>query len=102
MNETLRPWGIATIRGGYLIEGPAGASERVVRGAGGVREKADAELIVRAVNAHDDLVDACEAALTELERLTGDQGFEPERFAERLGALWSLAHALAEAKAAQS
>ena len=65
---TPRPWAITTIRGGYLIEGPAGAPQRVVRGAGGVREEGDAVLIVTAVNNHEALVTALQAARELLAR----------------------------------
>ena len=60
---------------------------------------ANADLIVRAVNAFDELVRACQLARTELARITGEPGFEPERYRERLLASWRLDLALRGAKA---
>ena len=77
--STPRPWAIMTIRGGYLIEGPGGASQRVVRGAGGVREEADAKLIVTAVNAHDALVAALDGFVLAVDVEYGDEPM-PESF----------------------
>jgi hypothetical protein len=45
-----------------------------------------------------DLLAACEAAQDELERLTGDAGFEPERFRERIAVFHALTAAIAKAK----
>lgn len=61
-----------------------------------VTDEEDAELIVRAVNAHDELVEACRLALIEMDRITGDIGFEPERFRERIAAAYALGAALAK------
>ena len=36
------------------------------------------------------LLAACEAALAEMERITGDTGFEPDRFRERMALLQQL------------
>lgn len=45
------------------------------------------------IEAAADLIAAAEKAETELERLTGDQGFEPDRFRQRMNALMDLARA---------
>ena len=48
-------------------------------------------------NAAPDLLAACESALAEFERITGDIGFEPERFRERLAIMSELASVVAKA-----
>jgi len=68
MNDkaTSKPWGIQPIANAYRILG--GESHRIVASVPARRE-ADAKLIVTAVNAHDALVEACEAALYTLRSL---------------------------------
>ncbi len=44
------------------------------------------------------LASACESALAEFERITGDIGFEPERFRERLAIVSELSAAITKAK----
>ena len=62
--------------------------------------KQHADLIVTAVNAHEALVEACRVALIEMDRITGDIGFEPERFRERIAVVHALAAALTKAQGA--
>lgn len=75
---TPRPWSRLRCSGGYLVEGPHGASQRVVRGSGGVREEADAEMIVVAVNAFDDLVAALKGCITAMEEWGAEEDGIPD------------------------
>lgn len=59
MKPTPGPWTVTAIRGGYLIESATG---RVVRGAGGVKTEADANLIASAPG----LAEALRECLTAL------------------------------------
>ena len=95
-NATPRPWHVQPVGNALRVIGGPPFYRKVAELPGG--RWTDVELIVEAVNAHADLVDACKVALAELGRLTGEQGFEPERFAERLGAVWTLQHALAKVR----
>lgn len=56
------------------------------------------DALTKVINERDALLEACEEALNEFERITGDIGFEPDRFRERLAILQSLAGAIAKAK----
>ena len=45
----------------------------------------------------DALRQACEVGYKEMERITGDRGFEPQRFRQRMNALLALGAVLGEA-----
>lgn len=66
--HTKGPWRVRACLGGYFIEGPGGANERVVRGSGGVKELQDAILIAAA----PDLLVACEMVLDYFFMDTGE------------------------------
>ena len=51
----------------------------------------------RLAKAAPDLLAACNKAANEFERLTGDNGFEPERFRERISIMHELNRAISEA-----
>lgn len=85
--HTPGPWTVQPCSGGYLIESPI---LRIVRGSGGVRTEEDARLIAAAPV----LLEAARVALAELERITGDTGFEPERFRQRMEAVLVLGAAI--------
>lgn len=53
------PWQVRVGLGGFLIDGPAGANQRIVRGSGGFRILADARLAAAA----PDLLKVCERLL---------------------------------------
>ena len=61
---TPRPWGVQPVGNGYRILGGPPA-HRIVANMP-ARAEDDAKLIITAVNSHDGLVDACEAALCTL------------------------------------
>jgi hypothetical protein len=92
---TSTPWHIQPMRKALRILGGPPFYRKVAETPGGRWQ--DAERIVMAVNVHDALMEACHLALIELDRLTGDQGFEPERFKERLRAVDRLSQALSKA-----
>lgn len=85
------PWYIRPCAGGYLIEGSEGASQRVVRGSGGVKLASDAELIT----ASPDLLRACEFALSVIEA-QGMFDMSERMAAERLEAAIAKAHGQAD------
>ena len=98
---TPRPW----VRGkgagaGYILAVGDGTqpvrhvAELYYAGLTAEERNANADLIVTAVNAHDSLAEACRLALIEMDRITGDIGFEPERASERLAVVNALVSAL--------
>jgi len=89
---TSTPWHIQPLRNAVRIIGGPPFYRKVAETPGG-RWK-DAEFIITAVNSHELLVTACKGAFRELERITGDIGFEPERYRERMAAVYALGAAL--------
>ena len=57
----------------------------------------NAKVIVRCVNLFQPLLAACNAACDEFERLTGDEGFDPSRFRERIAILQQLSSVIKQA-----
>ena len=57
----------------------------------------NAKVIVRCVNSFQPLLAACNAACDEFERLTGDEGFDPSRFRERIAILQQLSSVIKQA-----
>ena len=53
------------------------------------------------LKALDDVVSAGDQMMVEMERITGDEGLEPERFRERMRAVWVMDSALSAAKRAR-
>ena len=67
----------------------------VIDHVGNITEREDAN--ARLIAAAPDLLAACNKAANEFERLTGDNGFEPERFRERISIMHELNRAISEA-----
>lgn len=98
---TPRPWRRGTSGNAQFIIALGGEAEPSITVAeiwygtlSREERNANADLIVTAVNAHDSLAEACRLALIEMDRITGDIGFEPERASERLAVVNALVSAL--------
>ena len=91
MTHTLGPW---TVDDNYIMCRYDGNGNYICRMLGrGEETDANARLIAAA----PDLLAACNKAANEFERLTGDNGFEPERFRERINIMHELNRAIVDA-----